>query len=60
MDSDDRFEAEEEAEREEQSHWEQEMVDMAQERYFEDLDQRRWAWTEVAVAFNGPVKVQFT
>lgn len=49
-----------EAEREEQEHYEQEMTDMAQERYWEDLDQRRWKWIKVATVFNGPEKVKFT
>jgi hypothetical protein len=49
-----------EDEKKEQEHYEQEMTDMAQERYWEDLDQRRWKWIKVATVFNGPIKVNFT
>ena len=48
-----------ESEREELNHYEQEMLDMAAQRYWEDLDQRRWKWQKIADIFNGPVKVRF-
>lgn len=60
MDSDDRFEAEEEAERAEKQHWEDEMADIEMERRKEEEGIRLMEWKHKAKQFNAPIKVQFT
>lgn len=35
-------------------------TDYLRKRYWEELDERRWKWTNIAQVFNAPVKVEFT